>query len=186
MVTHETTSGKYFMKKIDGIMPKNCVGCGHCCITARCQASMRVWPNGKNCPGLKWKDNRYVCELSELPGELGIRYRTELYIGEGCCQGLNSWRKNVIQRRDIDFQQSDQFEPIRLDKAFIAFLHSLGNGFLSGDVASLSILGMVHRLKKDGMPEEKIVAISKEVSYHFRQSRMRGMDGFMGEIPENV
>jgi hypothetical protein len=168
--------------EIDGLQVKECVGCGHCCITARCVASYRVWPNGKDCPGLEWKDDRYNCKLASLPGELGIRYRAELYIGDGCCQGLNSWRQNVKPRRDIDLQTS--LEMVKLDKAFIAFLHAFGSGFTSGDAISLAILGMAHRLKKWGVEEEKVLAISKEVSYHLRQCRMRGIDVFMGEIDE--
>lgn len=168
------------MKEIDGVKIKECVGCGHCCISARCAISYRIWPNGKDCEGLEWNGERYVCKLTSLPGELGIRYRTELYIGEGCCQGLNSWRSDIKPRRDID--QKVQTEPVKLDKAFIAFLHSWGSGFVSGDVISLAIMGMAHRLKKMNIEEEKIVAISDEVLYHLRECRRRGTDEFMGEI----
>lgn len=69
-----------------------CVGCGFCCIKTPCDVARRIYGPISECPKLRWNGERYVCELVELPGQLGEDYRKELHIGAGCCAGLNSWR----------------------------------------------------------------------------------------------
>ena len=46
---------------------------------------------------MKWDESkrRYFCERCLKPGKLGEMYREELYVGAGCCCGLNSWRQNI-------------------------------------------------------------------------------------------
>lgn len=84
-----------------------CVGCGYCCITSPCLAGIRYFVSKKGkeikdfikgCPGLKWNDKRYICELTLLPDEKGEEFRKELCIGAGCSSDLNNWRKNVKKR----------------------------------------------------------------------------------------
>jgi len=169
------------MKSIDGFPVKECVGCGFCCIQTQCGASLRLYGPVKTCPDLVWKDSRYVCRLMTLDGELGARYRLELYAGEGCCSNLNSWRKEVIPRRDIDLPKS---APYKLDPMFKMFLVSLGGQFMSGDVIALTIYGMIARLKEKNIPEEEIHAVVKEIYYHIKNHRASYQDSFMGEVEE--
>jgi hypothetical protein len=79
------------------VITKKCIGCGYCCIEARCIASIRLHPSTKECPELRWDENknRYVCKLMQLPGDLGAVYRRELYVNAGCCSPLNTWRNDV-------------------------------------------------------------------------------------------
>jgi len=77
-----------------------CVGCGFCCIKSPCGLELMVHGNNLQCPELLWNQekNRYFCNFV-LKKEIDI---TPLYIGEGCCCGLNSWRQKVQPRREID------------------------------------------------------------------------------------
>ena len=89
---------------MEDLKVKPCVGCGFCCITAKCSAGQRLYPSAKTCPALLWSDekNRYYCDLMSLPGNIGFEYRKELYAGEGCCAGLNSWRNDIKNRTKIN------------------------------------------------------------------------------------
>lgn len=72
---------------------RNCVGCGHCCLTAICvigQLEFNVNCKSK-CPGLIWNGNRYICKLAN-------KYKRQLAIGAGCCQPLNNWRSHIKER----------------------------------------------------------------------------------------
>lgn len=76
---------------------KSCVGCGFCCKKAPCSLALRIFGNVTECPMLIWDENahRYWCDACRKGGEVGARNRVELYIGEGCCCGLNSDRNNI-------------------------------------------------------------------------------------------
>ena len=90
---------------------KKCVGCGYCCIKAKCVASERLYPNAKICPQLKWLGDRYICGLMTLPGSTGEFYRRELAANEGCSSGLNSWRQD-IRRRDNNVNEYEDVATI--------------------------------------------------------------------------
>lgn len=168
---------------IDGIKVKPCVGCGCCCIKARCSTSLRIWPYVKEneCPGLIWdnEQNRYICKLAAMTGPKGIEYRAELYIGDGCCMSMNSWRTDIQPRRKCDTTEPEIVK-YTLDKIFAAFLRSLAGNFISGDVISLTCFGMAHTLEQQGMSKEEIQAIMKEIVYHFSNSRSHFQENFMG------
>jgi len=78
---------------------RHCVGCGYCCIKSPCVLG-QMWYGSEpteRCPGLVWKKSRYVCKLiEEHPNDDSLK--KELSVGEGCCCGLNSWRRNVKKR----------------------------------------------------------------------------------------
>ncbi len=90
--------------------PRQCVGCGFCCIKAPCGIVRRErpefeWGGEDGCPELEWSDEegRYFCGVVKgAEGELKEQCSKELYIGEGCCCGLNSWRSDVQPRREKD------------------------------------------------------------------------------------
>lgn len=68
----------------------DCVGCGYCCIKVPCTRSLATF--GKlDCPALVWNGERYRCAMAEEWG-------AELYMGEGCCAALNTWRLDVRNR----------------------------------------------------------------------------------------
>lgn len=71
-----------------------CVGCGWCCIKVPCPLSLAKW-GLLDCPALAWDEERgrYVCQQA-------AEWRYELYISEGCCANLNSWRWDVKNRDD--------------------------------------------------------------------------------------
>lgn len=82
---------------------KACVGCGYCCISAPCVAALKLHGSHLNhCPELHWNGARYVCRLMLREGKTGAFYRRELYAGEGCSSGLNTWRRDVRPRLEED------------------------------------------------------------------------------------
>lgn len=78
---------------------RKCVGCGHCCLTAICLVGYTYLNKGKStgpikrCTLLYWskEQGRYRCTLAEK----GTQFKIALHVGEGCPQGLNTWRKEV-------------------------------------------------------------------------------------------
>ena len=164
---------------IDGIMVSPCVGCGYCCIQAPCDVSRRVYGSGiRDCPALKWNNERYICELC-TKDILGERYREELFVGKGCCSNLNSWRREVIPRRDQDKPQTG----IRsLDPLFQKFLFSLGKEMISGDKIYLVLCSLGSMLERDGKPENEIKSIQNSIIHYLRGNRPSYMDGFMGKL----
>jgi hypothetical protein len=71
-----------------------CVGCGYCCITARCSIGLFLFGQEGRCPALKWNGNRYMCDLVDL-------YKNALNIDRGCCAPLNTWREKVRERKEV-------------------------------------------------------------------------------------
>ena len=70
-------------------VPQPCVGCGHCCLAAPChEALCRGTEPTERCRFLQWDGELYRCGLAEEAA-------ASLDIGEGCCQPLNSWRREV-------------------------------------------------------------------------------------------
>jgi hypothetical protein len=78
-----------------------CIGSGYCCWKAPCAEGQRVHniSSGK-CPSLVWEKGRHWCGLvlNAEPAE-AERLKKSLYIGEGCCSSLNSWRREELQDR---------------------------------------------------------------------------------------
>lgn len=58
--------------------------------------------NGSICPLLEWNGERYVCQLVTKPGKDGNFYRYMLWVGKGCRNYLNPWRKDVRPRLGIN------------------------------------------------------------------------------------
>jgi len=71
----------------------SCIGCGYCCETAICVAGQRAYHVGPQarCPALVKRGETYRCLLADA-------YHDELAIGAGCCSGLNSRRRELIER----------------------------------------------------------------------------------------
>ena len=72
-----------------------CVGCGLCCILSQCSLSIDLYGEIGKCPELKWKQNRYVCNLYLKNKEIGRK----LGIDKGCPLERNRWRQNVKKRK---------------------------------------------------------------------------------------
>lgn len=81
----------------------DCVGCGHCCMTAPCgawtKAIERVYEHDDAwvCPELVFEDGRHWCRLVKEAKDVNLL--DQLAIGAGCCSGLNSWRREPIRDR---------------------------------------------------------------------------------------
>jgi Fe-S-cluster-containing dehydrogenase component len=81
------------------LKPKPCLGCGFCCIKIPCGvAYLNHGSEIKECPDLYWDGKRYKCKFADQ----SEKNKKILYIGEGCCAGLNTWRKSIEPRREMD------------------------------------------------------------------------------------
>lgn len=156
-----------------------CVGCGFCCIRVRCDASLRVYPgNSPECPALTWNGERYVCDLvdaKKMTGSLVAKYKAELFIDEGCCCNLNSWRREIVPRRDKDRPDAKSFA---LDPIFQVFLRSLGRQLMSGDVFTLTVLNVAKELEQRGY--KNVPEICDRIITGIRENRDRFTESFMG------
>ena len=159
-------------------MVNPCIGCGYCCISVPCDTSRRIYSNGvTQCPELEWNGERYICKLTT--GHLSERYKEELYIGKGCCSNLNSWRKEVKPRREVDLPKN---KIISLDPLFQKFLFSLSNEMISSDVILLTLGKLESILEKEGKSEEEIKSYSKEILHSLRSNRPSFYSGFIGDL----
>ncbi len=154
-----------------------CVGCGFCCTKAKCAAGQRLYPSADICPALIWseKDNRYFCNLMLLPGNIGLEYRKELYVGAGCCSNLNSWRKDIKNRTKIEKKEISSLDPL-----FQKFLHHLGKEFISSDCFYLALYGLQGELISEGNAIEETKNLMKLIQHNFKNSRSKFNEEFMG------
>lgn len=159
---------------------QKCVGCGFCCMKAKCYASARLYPSADSCPALIWSesDTRYICNLMTIPGKVGEGYREELYAGAGCGSSLNTWRLDVKKREKVNNSIKN------LDSLFQMFLKALGIEMMSGDKLFLIISNFEDELQKNGLPEEEIQEIRKLVVYNIKNNRNKLFDSFIGEFKE--
>lgn len=165
---------------VDGVLAKECVGCGFCCIQTPCDVARRVHGPVKKCPSLYWDttENKHRCKLMKLDGDLGARYREELYAGAGCCSGLNSWRNNVINR--IEPEQKNE---IPFDKYFQHFIAALGKQWITGDTIMLTIYQYKSSLiEKLGISEEDAVIHCNKILGLCAEQRSSFSNSFMGGI----
>lgn len=98
-----------------------CVGCGFCCMKSPCgvnteaikRAMENRWKDG--CPELIYKDGRHWCgAILNLKTEAAQRQlKALLCVGDGCCAGLNSWRKKkeIVDRTSGRNSSSDSSKP---------------------------------------------------------------------------
>jgi hypothetical protein len=155
---------------------KPCVGCGYCCIKTPCGVAQRLHNRGiERCPELHWDGSRYVCQLTTKDGEIGENYRKELYIGAGCCSGLNTWRKDVKPRLG-----ENEPKYININPFFKMFLHHLGGEWISGDKLWLILHAMESSLERDGHKKEEIIQIISQIRYCLSSERSERIDKFMG------
>ena len=141
---------------------KPCVGCSACCRKAPCGVAQRVHGPVKKCPSLKYRDGRYICALCELPGELGERYREELYVGAGCCMSLFN------QDRDNIPPPEPEMIGKKLHPQCRTLLRALGHGWLSGDALWLAINDASRELGKD-WAQEALDALREERPIHIEE-----------------
>ena len=93
--------------KIDGVQTRPCIGCGYCCTQCVCSVGRNRGDSYLDvpCRFLTFHGGRHWCGVveqahSEKYKELICR---NLAIGEGCCSGLNSWRREpIVDRRRSD------------------------------------------------------------------------------------
>ena len=163
---------------------KPCVGCGFCCLQAKCVAGQRLYKSSDICNALVWREdkNRYVCDLMALPGILGEEYRKELYAGAGCCSNLNSWRSNVIKRTE----DNKQLKINNIDPLFQMFLRAMGREMMGGDKIILILYGMESELKKKNFPDDEILQLKKLILHHIKSNRNTMFDSFMGGLPKET
>jgi len=144
---------------------------------AKCGAALRLYSSAEICPALIWNDNRYICNLMTLPGKIGEGYREELYAGEGCCSGLNSWRFDVKKR---ETQKEETLK--NLDPMFQMFLRALGSEMISGDTLFFIVTNFEDQLKLKGISDKEIFDIKKLVIHHIKNNRNKMFDSFIGEF----
>lgn len=70
-----------------------CIGCGYCCRKTTCHLGS---PGGEfGCCWLQYNGEKWRCGLLSCEDlkEENEHLRNMLYIGGGCCAGLNDWRR---------------------------------------------------------------------------------------------
>jgi len=157
---------------------EDCIGCGFCCWKSMCQAGHRLYPGAELCPALIWNGKRHVCDLMQLPGNLGELYRKELYAREGCCSNLNSWRRMPLEDRTKVKRLSRESLP----ELFQIFLHCLGKEWISPDVFYLTVSNFCNELKKREYTKEKIEGISKLIIHYLKGNETSFKKDFMGSL----
>lgn len=78
-----------------------CIGCGWCCLDNPCDYSHRLYGYAKRCPALVFDqdEGRYLCTLMNDPVH-AEEVRRANFEGQGCCNPLGQWRKDVRDRDD--------------------------------------------------------------------------------------
>ena len=155
---------------------KKCVGCGYCCIKTPCDASRRLYPNATVCPELIWASDRYECGLMKIPGLIGESYRKELYAGEGCCCGMNSWRQDIKKR----IPEMDRSSLNPLPKLLQMFVVALSKEFISSDTIFLTLLDFQTQMENEKYDPDEIDTIMKNMNHLFSNGRPSMTKGFMG------
>jgi hypothetical protein len=103
------SDGTWPLAVVNGQRSLECLGCGHCCKSGPCGLVWTVYPPevtqkwspvAWTCPELRQDGDRYRCGLIlDAEGEEKTRRLTNLYIGAGCCAGLNSDRQRLARGR---------------------------------------------------------------------------------------
>ncbi len=155
----------------------DCIGCGYCCIKTKCEAGHRLYAETTPCPALIWNGERHVCDLMNLPGTLGDKFKKELHAGAGCCSNLNSWRREpLINRIPPKTKVPDNPIPPIMQK----FIRALASEMISSDKIALVLGTFARMLKKDGMPTEQIKVVLQNCVRYFNENRSKFMTDFMG------
>jgi hypothetical protein len=154
-----------------------CVGCGYCCITAPCAASVRLYPGATTCPQLEWDGERYICGLMRIPGLLGENYRAELYAGAGCCSNLNDWRKDVKKRHRDDSHKYKLESP--LDTISQLLIICLSNQIMSNDQVFLIFSELRIRLMKSGYSPEQTDSIIENANRIYKENKSSKLKSFI-------
>jgi len=159
------------MKKKLDIPVKDCVGCGFCCKKASCVLSVKIYGNVDVCPALVWDEGnrRYWCKACQVAGELGVKYRADLSIGEGCCCSLNSDRQNIPPPKTARIYPT----PIKnYPQEVKVLLKHMAGQFVSYDLIWLTIHGVAREL---GDPE-----FEKWALHWIKEQRASHIESFMG------
>lgn len=165
------------------VAPRPCVGCGFCCIKAPCELAVGIYGNGiTECPALVWskEKGRYLCDLVGKGNLVSALNEKRLYIGDGCCCGMNSWRNEVIPRREKDMEAAGL--PMSLPPIFQLFLAGLGKEWtISGDKLFFVFSNFRALLIKNmGYSHEDATEIANLAIHYTTQSRSGKFDSFMG------
>ncbi len=91
-------SPERLQRMVEGGYIRLCVGSGHCCVQAQCMGSLQLHGKRAVCPELLWDGERHRCGL--MAGDAAEYWRERLYEGRGCPSSLNSWRKDLRDRRN--------------------------------------------------------------------------------------
>jgi len=149
---------------------RDCVGCGFCCRKSPCWVAFRVYGPVSECPGLIWDEEkeRWFCDLCRKPGIIGERYRKELYVGEGCCCGLNSDRQNIPRP-----QKKLPTNPISKDCQILLREFGRNAMFVNPDLLYLVLCGAADELGEEW---------KKEAIRALKENRNRMADEFQGSM----
>jgi len=160
-----------------------CVGCGYCCLTAQCSVSINVHGVHDICPSLIWNADkqRHECKLIDLPGVLGEKFRKMLFIGEGCCSSLNSWRREKNRNRIEEKQKEIKLRRVSISSEMQELCASLGKQFISSDVIILTVLNFKNiMMKKHGWDEHFAEIYSNKLLHYISQQRSSISENFLG------
>jgi|WetSurSiteA1Bulk_404760.scaffolds.fasta_scaffold00793_4 hypothetical protein len=157
-----------------------CVGCGYCCLKSPCEACRRIYPGATLCPALYWNKEKKMhrCKLMELPGDVGLAYRNELYAGTECSSSLfNDWRIDIRCR--LETIEKGNKNPLSSDlQAFAKALAS--EPFISSDTLKIAVYGFINELQKKGYEKKESEYLGSWLQHVLFENRNSFAKDFMG------
>jgi len=174
------------LNELFDIKPRPCIGCGHCCVTATCEFGLRQFGNQhlddkETCPALVWDGKRHICDYmvnERFTDALRERIKDTLHAGAGCCQGLNSWRREPLQDRTVK-NVKKEFQS-NIPPIMQKFIAALAGQFISGDCMAIILIQFKHMLENDGMPVDEVDNLVNEIKFKFSQGRSSMSEALMG------
>ena len=142
-------------------------------------AAQRLYPGSRICPQLKWdkEAGRHFCGLMQLPGDLGMYYRKELYAGAGCSSTIgNTWRVDIRERAVSDL--GSYSNPLPLE--FQIFLKCYATEFVGSDQISLILAKFKSELLERDYSQGNADLLVHEIAHCIEQNRRGMFKDFMG------
>jgi hypothetical protein len=114
----------------------------------------------------------------ELPGDVGLAYRSELYAGTECSSSLfNDWRKDIRQRTQI----TDKYQKNPLSLDLQIFAKALASEpFLSSDTLHIAVYGFINELQKKGYEKKESEYLGSWLQHVLFENRNSFAKDFMG------
>lgn len=152
-----------------------CVGCGYCCTETVCTIGTRIYGAMKSCPALEWDQlqHRHVCKLVLLPGDLNLRYRSQIDLDTGCSIA-SPWKEDIRDRTG-----KSKVEVFQMDRYFKLFIYAMSREWISGDTKSLLLMRWINDLQRIGTDPNIIHAMVCEIQHIFKENLPSYLENFL-------